>query len=239
MENFLISIIIPSYNRFITLNRTILSIKNQTYKNIEIIVVNDGSTDERYYSEKFEGITLINLPENSRKKFGFVNIGYVINVGIKACNGTYIGWIGDDDIFLPTKIEEQLKVMTENNVLMSCTDSYSFYIDFNYNDIESYKNKRYIGDNCIQHFRNLYDIQNLPTQLTYYYLTKVNPIIASSVVIHKSILDIVGYFKETQDVVGQEDYDFWKRILQKIDYTYFIDKPLVAYDMSHGALNNN
>ena len=67
MKTILVSIVIPSYNRFITLNRTILSIKNQTYKNIEIIVVNDGSTDERYYNEKIESITLINLPENSKK----------------------------------------------------------------------------------------------------------------------------------------------------------------------------
>ena len=64
----LVSIIIPTYNRYQYLLNTINSIKIQTYKNIEIIVVNDCSTQRDYYDNNWEDIIFINLKENSKKK---------------------------------------------------------------------------------------------------------------------------------------------------------------------------
>ena len=65
-----VSIIIPTYNRFNFLLNTIKSVKEQTYKNIEIIVINDCSTQKEYYEYNFDNdIIIINLKENSKKKF--------------------------------------------------------------------------------------------------------------------------------------------------------------------------
>jgi GT2 family glycosyltransferase len=76
-----VSVIIPTYNRFEYLQNAIASVKNQTYKNIEIIVVNDNSSQPDYYTQKLEGVTMIHLDQNSRVKKGYPCAGYVRNQG--------------------------------------------------------------------------------------------------------------------------------------------------------------
>ena len=62
-----VSIIIPTYNRFQYLLNAVESAINQTYKNKEIIIVNDGSSQQEYYTHKFEGCIVINMDINSKK----------------------------------------------------------------------------------------------------------------------------------------------------------------------------
>jgi len=67
----LVSVIIPTYNRYELLNHSIRSVLSNTYKHVEIIVINDCSTDQRYYSgelEKYEKTTILHLPVNMRMK---------------------------------------------------------------------------------------------------------------------------------------------------------------------------
>ena len=61
----LVTVIIPTYNRFDYLLKAIQSVKNQDYKNIEIIIVNDCSSQSEYYNYKFENCIVINLDKNS------------------------------------------------------------------------------------------------------------------------------------------------------------------------------
>ena len=104
MEDPLVSVIIPTYNRAGVIKETINSIINQTYSNFEIIIVDDGSTDNtgdiiktfqddriKYYWKKNTG-----LPSKAR------------NVGLKHVNGEFIAFLDSDDIWLPKKIETQL-----------------------------------------------------------------------------------------------------------------------------------
>ena len=240
METILVSIVIPSFNRYITLKRTVDSIKEQTYKNIEIIVVNDGSTDQRYYENTIEGITMINLPENSKIKFGFPNLGYVINQGLYIAKGQYIGIIGDDDVYLPTKIEEQINVLSKNEYFICGTDGYHFHVDFDKNNLDKYSNCRYIKHMHIDLYKKMLNLplnSEFPTLWSYEMLSIHNFAIASSIVFNRCLLESVGYFDETINVLGMEDWNYWKRAVQKVGFMYYIDKPLVAYDLSHGALN--
>ena len=91
-----VSVIIPTFNRFKYLLKTIESVKNQTYTNIEIIVINDCSTEKEYYDYDWEkeGIIIIHLPENSKKKFGYPCVVYVINKGIEII-GNFLNSLSD------------------------------------------------------------------------------------------------------------------------------------------------
>lgn len=121
----LISVIIPTYNRFSLLRAAIDSVRAQTYKNIEIIVVNDASTDADYYrGAPPAGVTMIHLPKNTREMFGFPCAGYVRNQGARIARGSYLAFLDDDDVWLPCKLEEQMRAICESGTQISCTDGY-------------------------------------------------------------------------------------------------------------------
>ena len=105
MENDLVSVIIPTFNRFSYLLNTIESVKNQTYKNLEIIVVNDKSTETEYYNYDWDSnnIKIIHLDSNTKQIFGYACAGYVRNKGIEKSSGKYIAFCDDDDIWFPKK----------------------------------------------------------------------------------------------------------------------------------------
>ena len=119
-----VSVIIPTYNRFKYLLNTIKSVHEQTYPNIEIIVVNDRSTEMEYYDYDWDSsnVKIIHLDKNSKKIFGFACPNYVRKEGIKISTGKYIAICDDDDIWFPNKIEMQIKAMRETDCKMSSTD---------------------------------------------------------------------------------------------------------------------
>lgn len=119
----LVSVIIATYRRSDTLRSAIESIGNQTYNNIEIIVVDDNADIE--WNKKVE-----NIIENVECKFNIKYIKNILNkgsartrnIGIYNANGQYITFLDDDDIYLPDKIKNQIQYMTENNIDFSVTD---------------------------------------------------------------------------------------------------------------------
>ena len=93
IHNDLVSVVIPSYNRFEFLQKAIESVLDQTYKNFEIILVNDGSTQEEYYNHKFpEVVKVINLETNQKNILGYVSNEYIRNFGINAAKGKYLAF---------------------------------------------------------------------------------------------------------------------------------------------------
>ena len=109
MSEPLVSVIIPSYNRFEFLQEAIESVNNQTYKNFELIVINDCSTDERYYQNNFQKhIKKIDLKENQKNLLGYVSAGHIRNFGLRVATGKYIAFLDDDDIWLKDKLEVQI-----------------------------------------------------------------------------------------------------------------------------------
>ena len=79
VKSDLVSVIIPTYNRYEFLQNAIESVLEQTYKNFEIIVVNDGSTQKEYYQKSFpEEVNVINLETNQKNLIGYVLVKGVL-----------------------------------------------------------------------------------------------------------------------------------------------------------------
>lgn len=116
-----ISIIMPVYNCERFVGQAIESIKRQTLKNWQLIIVNDGSTDEsiseinKAILNCNEQVVLINLKEN-------LGVANARNIALKEADGRYIAYLDSDDIWKDNKLEKQLKFMQENNVVFSYTN---------------------------------------------------------------------------------------------------------------------
>jgi glycosyltransferase involved in cell wall biosynthesis len=123
-KNYLVSVIITTYNRDEFLEDAINSVVNQTYKNIEILVIDDGSS--RKYAE-----AICNKFENC-KYFYKVNggISSARNFGTQNATGDFIAFLDDDDLFMPEKIEKQIAILT-NNLDVDCVHSSAAIIDEN------------------------------------------------------------------------------------------------------------
>ena len=112
----LISVVIPTYKNRGGLVTSIESVLNQTYKNLEVIVVDDNSpmTKERESTE----LVMLQYANNSKvvyiKHEKNKNGAAARNTGIKHAKGKYIAFLDDDDLFLPTKLEKQIMFLTQN-----------------------------------------------------------------------------------------------------------------------------
>lgn len=236
----LVSVIIITYNRFKYLLNAIKSVKEQTYKNIEIIIVNDCSTDDNYnlmnYNEIFKDITVINLNKNSRNLFGFPCVGYVRNKGIEIASGKYIAFLDDDDYWLPNKLSLQILGLKNNtNCKFSCTEFFigcGEYKENNYYELGSHINMK----NTIQMYKNNnIDFTQYPDIWDLSFLKVCNSCACSSVLVEKNILNNIGNFKNLR--VGQEDYDLWLTLLHHTSCLY-IKTPCLYYDNGHGCGKN-
>jgi len=248
IHNDLVSVVIPSYNRFEFLQKAIESVLGQTYKNFEIILVNDGSTQEEYYSHKFpEIVKVINLETNQKNILGYVSNEYIRNFGIKAAKGKYLAFLDDDDLWMPEKLEVQLKYMSENNSKFSSTEGFygeGSYIEEKkyqlYNDEKFYKviKKKYartkFSPNVLEKIKG--DKFKYPKIWTYDFLKVHNCIITSSVIVEKKLMDNLGGFRGLPTSLNA-DYDCWLGLLKLTDLLY-VNQPLFYYDGKHGAGQN-
>ena len=226
-----VSVVIPTYNRFTFLLNTIKSVKKQTYKNIEIIVVNDGSTQKEYYEYNWEEneIIILHMKENSKKNFGYGCVGYVRNRGIEIAKGKYVAFCDDDDIWFPKKIELQLKAMKKNNCKMSSTDGLIGKGAYNPNR----KYKKLLVGSIYPFLQQKYKgilANGFPDVWNLHFLKIQNCMICSSVILEKEILDKINGmpFKRR----GQ-DYQCWLNALQHTNSAYVKDI-CFYYDDGHG-----
>ena len=250
-----VSVIIPTFNRFKYLMNTIESVKKQTYNNLEIIVVNDRSTQKEYYDYDWnaDNIIIIHLEQNSKQKFGYACAGYVRNKGIEISTGKYIAFCDDDDIWLPKKIELQISKMKKSGCKMSSTDGiigngvydenkkYKKYNAEHYFDTlyRIYEPKKNIILSNIPILKNIIRKRNMlengfPKIWTLEFLKIHNCVICSSVLMEKNILDKINNFKNLKYA---EDYDCWLRALEYTNSVY-VDNVCFYYDDWHGDGQN-
>lgn len=243
----LVSVIIPSYNRFSLLYSAVQSVRDQTYPNIEIIIVNDASTDMDYYSYSKKlndtGATIIHLSKNTRELFGYPCAGYVRNIGACISKGEYLAFLDDDDMWLPRKLETQIAALTDV-ASISCTDGYIGYNPWNYllgsPDTESgfkiYNKEHYFNTLC-----NIYADAGAPVDNSKFdlrmdgfpkiwnndFIKIHNCVITSSVVMTRALFEKMGGFRELRN--GEEDYDLWKRSVDSGNNIVYIDEPHFYY----------
>ncbi len=241
--NPIVSVVIPSFNRFKYLTRALKSVVEQTIQHpFEIIVVDDCSTDENYNKDTIyqnfntlkdqystnKNITfqLIRTPKNSKELFGFACAAYVRNTGVNIAQGEFIAFLDDDDWWTKNKLEIQLKEMHDTNCIFSSTEGYAVT---NFKDIF---HPLYNSNYYWEYLKNKLNLSNsFPSVWNKDWLLKHNTIITSSVILHKHLYQQLGNMKILPN--GQEDYDMWLRCLDKTNCLY-INTPLFYYDMNHG-----
>ena len=229
-----VSVIIPSYNRYEYLARAIESVHNQTYKDIEIIVINDGSTQKEYkeLTSLSSNATIINLANNQKAIHGF-GPGNIRNFGLEKSNGKYIAFLDDDDYWLENKIEIQIDLLESSEHKISSSEAYigdgvyksnqnyeRFLIDYYYKDI-----KKIYLNSLTTSFRRF----KIPDVWDEQFLRKHNLMITSSVVIEKQILDKINGFR---NLPKYADWDCWRGAIQ-FSKSIFIREPLLYYDHQH------
>ena len=238
MEPEKVSVIIPTYNRFRYVKRAIESVKQQTYKNLEIIVVNDCSTQIEYYEDNWEGVSIIHLPVNSRQLFGYPSAALARNKGSEVATGTYIAYLDDDDIWFPRKLELQLNLMKETGTKLSCSDGLIGRGIYDPNKLyEKYNAEHFYKEIlAIFHRKGSSLVDNgFPQIWNSEFVNVHNCIICSSVVIEKKLLQQIGYMRCLPN--GQEDYDCWRRAIPHTNCSYVKDV-CFYYDMGHGDGQN-
>ena len=231
-----VSVIIPSYNRFNYLLNAINSVKNQSYKNLEIIVINDGSEQKEYYDYNFDdNIKIVHLKENQKKIHGF-GPGSIRNFGVSEASGDYLAFLDDDDIWLKNKIELQIKQMQDNKVKMSSTEGFFGFGTYNKNNkYPLYNKEHYFKDLKYIYRKTKYITKGkLPNIWNYDFINIHNCFITSSVIVDKEIFDTMGGFR---NLPLWADYDCWLGLLRFTDSIY-LDEPLFYYDAGHGDGRN-
>lgn len=226
-----VSVIVPTYNSGSYVKETLLSILAQPYQNLEIIVVDDASTDntaEVVNALNSDKINYIRLPENHGGP------SKARNIGIKNARGEYIAIFDSDDLMLPGRIESAVSKMDElSEVGMVCTDAVKFDDnkgDYAYNHLnpKHYGKFNSLKTHCVG--SNFYIIGK---KQAYDCLFYENYVQTSSVTIRKKVFDEIGYFDES--FTNADDWDMWFRILQSYDLGY-LDEICVRYRRREGSI---
>jgi GT2 family glycosyltransferase len=199
-----VTVIIPTFNRGYCLAESIQSVLNQDFTDFDLIVVDDGSTDNTSeIMDQFPGVQQIRLEENR-------GVSFARNQGIAVAKGEWIAFLDSDDLW------EKKKLTTQMNWVESHSGHHAIYTDEIWvrNGVRvnaMNKHRKYSGDifcHCLP-------------------LCIVSP---SSVLLHTELLNEVGGFDESMPVC--EDYDLWLRIAKRFPF-HFIGEKLIVKRGGH------
>lgn len=188
----LISVLLPVYNGAAYLEDAIQSILSQTYDNFELIIINDGSTDEtvaviqkfndpriRYYTQKNQGLAA------------------TLNRAVHLANGVYLARQDQDDISFPRRFEKQVTFL------------------------ESHPNHGMVGTwaEIWEGARKTERVHKHPAEslILKYELLFDNPFVHSSIMIRKTVLETVGLYSTDMSRQPPEDYELWSRVARKFE----------------------
>lgn len=207
-----VSVIIPTYGRANIVSQAIKSVLTQTYKDYEIIVVNDGSTDNtpEVIAQFGNEIRIIHQTNKG--------LSAARNTGIRASQGDYIAFLDDDDLWEPHKLETQIPILES---LHKIGLIYSDMLFFSGQDLLPGSYNKYYPTPSIQLLWNLFYVNYIPVP---------------TVVVRRECLDEVGLFDET--LTACEDYDLWLRIIAKYP-VHFVNDLLARYRLSENSMSQD
>lgn len=205
----LVSIIMPAYNSSKFIGESLESIINQSYKNWEVIIIDDCSTDNtgevvKKLMKKDKRIKYFRLEKNS-------GAAVARNKAIDFATGKFIAFLDSDDIWFPEKLEKQIKYMKENDYYFTCT-SYS-----KINETGNFLNQ----------------IIMAREKSNYNDLLKTCP--GNSTVIYNA--EVLGKFI-IPDIRKRNDYVLWLQVIKKAGYLYGIKEPLGSHRIRKGSISS-
>jgi glycosyltransferase involved in cell wall biosynthesis len=207
-KKYLVSVIIPTYNRCDDLFVAINSVINQTYKNWEIIIIDNYSIDNTF--------EMINKINDCRIKYyklhNFGNIALARNHGIELSNGDIVAFLDSDDFWYCDKLEIAINYISQGIDFFFSTMSIKYSV---------YKSRIF----RISTFGN---VKSRKIDLFKQLILDGNFISNSSVVIKKSLLLKYGLFDTSQNLITGEDFELWLRISQH-NNNYFHEKKSLGY----------
>lgn len=212
LDNDLVSVIIPVYNSEKYVEKAICSVIRQAYGNIEIIVIDDGSTDRS--SEIIKKL----ISQNSFIRYYQMekNSGVAIarNTGIALAKGRYIAFLDSDDMWVPGKLKVQMKLFERYKG-----------IPFSYTAIKM------IDEND----NELKGIRRVKERITYQYILRNTMIATSTVIIDRHVVSRIIMPSRR----SAEDYSLWLTILKKHHEAYGINEALTLYRKSNNSVSAN
>jgi len=197
----LVSVIIPTFNRSLLLKRALDSVCKQTFSEFEIIVVDDGSTDET------AEIIQTQYPNISYVYQSNQGVSSARNKGLKLAKGDWLAFLDSDDEWMPRKLEMQLNLLNKHPKQKIChTEEIWIRNGVRVNQMKKHqKTGGWIFPQCLP-------------------LCAMSP---SSILIHRTVFEDVGYF-DTQ-LPACEDYDLWLRITAEYPVLYIAEPQILKY----------
>ena len=212
MNNNLVSIITPLYNGERFVGQTIESVLAQTYTDWEMIIINDGSTDNSLsvaesYAAKDPRIHVFSQPNGG--------CAAARNHGLREATGRYYAFLDSDDYWDPTFLEEQLAFMAEKNAaIVTCC-------------------VRRVDENGIEILRP----QIVPERMDYYDILKSCNLPCLATMIDASKLHDIRFHEELHNL--RDDYALWLSLMRQTDYAYGNQKILANYRLSANQVTGN
>jgi glycosyltransferase involved in cell wall biosynthesis len=219
-EDDLVSVIVPAFNAERTINETLLSIRNQTQQNLEIIVVDDGSTDRTYqYCSDHSRV------DNRIRMVRQQNAGVAAarNRGIEEARGDLIAPIDADDLWRPTKIARQLRALRAAGSEVKLVYTWSALIDENNKVVDWGDNPLFAGDVLLA-------------------LSSGNFVgNGSTALMQKSVLKEVGGYDSSlrgRQAQGCEDWSLFLKIAERAHFAVVPDY-LTGYRQARNAMSRD
>ena len=211
-----ISVIVPAYNAERTILQTIESIQKQTFKDIEIIIINDGSGDQT--------LELLETVEDQRLKvYSYPNGGLPTarNRGISHATGDYISFIDADDLWTKDKLEKQLFALRQNP---TAGVAYSWVICM-IEDADNFHKITFVPDNKVSFSGNIY-----PHLLLGNFIGN-----GSNILARREAIESVGEFEPS--LKSCEDWDYYLRLAAKWEFV-LIREAQILYLKTAGTMSS-